>query len=158
MLKCPFDGPFTALKCPFDGPFTALKCPFQMAPCPFENLGRTLAWPATSHKLQIIHRAFRSTQQRQSTVIQIVTSSSIVLRLILGFLHELLPAMSASIYLSCTTFSYNSYLGLKRVTLPKNTVQRLVNCQRKGIIITNRSVANLVINMRPFKLIFVPAY
>ena len=41
-LKCPFDGPFTALKCPFDGPFTALKCPFQMAPCPFENLGRTL--------------------------------------------------------------------------------------------------------------------
>ena len=36
---------FTALKCPFDGPFTALKCPFQMAPCPFENLGRTLyAW------------------------------------------------------------------------------------------------------------------
>ena len=42
VLKCPFDGPFTALKCPFDGPFTALKCPFQMAPCPFENLGRTL--------------------------------------------------------------------------------------------------------------------
>ena len=42
MLKCPFDGPFTALKCPFDGPFTALKCPFQMAPCPFENMGRTL--------------------------------------------------------------------------------------------------------------------
>ena len=41
-LKCPFDGPFTALKCPFDCPFTALKCPFQMAPCPFENLGRTL--------------------------------------------------------------------------------------------------------------------
>ena len=41
-LKCPFDGPFTALKCPFDGPFTALKCPFQMAPCPFENVGRTL--------------------------------------------------------------------------------------------------------------------
>ena len=41
-LKCPFDGPFIALKCPFDGPFTALKCPFQMAPCPFENLGRTL--------------------------------------------------------------------------------------------------------------------
>ena len=41
-LKCPFDGPFTALKCPFDGPFIALKCPFQMAPCPFENLGRTL--------------------------------------------------------------------------------------------------------------------
>ena len=41
-LKCPFDGPFTALKCPFDGPFTALKCPFQMAPCPSENLGRTL--------------------------------------------------------------------------------------------------------------------
>ena len=41
-LKCPFDDPFTALKCPFDGPFTALKCPFQMAPCPFENLGRTL--------------------------------------------------------------------------------------------------------------------
>ena len=41
-LKCPFDGPFTALKCPFDGPFTALKCHFQMAPCPFENLGRTL--------------------------------------------------------------------------------------------------------------------
>ena len=41
-LKCPFDGPFTALKCPFDGPFTALNCPFQMAPCPFENLGRTL--------------------------------------------------------------------------------------------------------------------
>ena len=34
--------PFTALKCPFDGPFTALKCPFQMAPCPSENLGRTL--------------------------------------------------------------------------------------------------------------------
>ena len=33
---------FAALKCPFDGPFTALKCPFQMAPCPFENLGRTL--------------------------------------------------------------------------------------------------------------------
>ena len=33
---------FTALKCPFDGPFTALKCPFQMAPCPFENLSRTL--------------------------------------------------------------------------------------------------------------------
>ena len=32
------------LKCPFDGPFTALKCPFQMAPCPFENLGRTLVW------------------------------------------------------------------------------------------------------------------
>ena len=30
------------LKCPFDGPFTALKCPFQMVPCPFENLGRTL--------------------------------------------------------------------------------------------------------------------
>ena len=30
------------LKCSFDGPFTALKCPFQMAPCPFENLGRTL--------------------------------------------------------------------------------------------------------------------
>ena len=42
VLKCPFDSPFTALKCPFDGPFTALKCPFQMAPCPFENLGRTL--------------------------------------------------------------------------------------------------------------------
>ena len=42
VLKCPFDGPFTALKCPFDGPFTALKCPFQMAPCPSENLGRTL--------------------------------------------------------------------------------------------------------------------
>ena len=41
-LKCPFDGPFTVLKCPFDGPFTALKCPFQMAPCPSENLGRTL--------------------------------------------------------------------------------------------------------------------
>ena len=41
-LKCPFDGPFTVLKCPFDGPFTVLKCPFQMAPCPFENLGRTL--------------------------------------------------------------------------------------------------------------------
>ena len=41
-LKCPFDGPFTTLKCPFDGPFTALKCPFQMAPCPSENLGRTL--------------------------------------------------------------------------------------------------------------------
>ena len=41
-LKCPFDGPFTALKCSFDGPFTALKCPFQMAPCPSENLGRTL--------------------------------------------------------------------------------------------------------------------
>ena len=41
-LKCPFDGPFAALKCPFDGPFTALKCPFQMAPCPSENLGRTL--------------------------------------------------------------------------------------------------------------------
>ena len=41
-LKCHFDGPFTTLKCPFDGPFTALKCPFQMAPCPFENLGRTL--------------------------------------------------------------------------------------------------------------------
>ena len=41
-LKCPFDGPFTTLKCPFDGPFTALKCPFQMAPCPLENLGRTL--------------------------------------------------------------------------------------------------------------------
>ena len=41
-LKCPFDGPFTALKCPFDGPFTVLKCPFQMAPCSFENLGRTL--------------------------------------------------------------------------------------------------------------------
>ena len=41
-LKCPFDGPFTALKCRFDGPFTALKCPFQMAPCPSENLGRTL--------------------------------------------------------------------------------------------------------------------
>ena len=38
-LKCHFD---TALKCPFDGLFTALKCPFQMAPCPFENLGRTL--------------------------------------------------------------------------------------------------------------------
>ena len=43
-LKCPFDGPFTVLKCPFDGPFTALKCPFQMAPCPFENLGRTLLY------------------------------------------------------------------------------------------------------------------
>ena len=44
-LKCPFDGAFTALKCPFDGPFTVLKCPFQMAPCPFENLGRTLSRP-----------------------------------------------------------------------------------------------------------------
>ena len=44
MLKCPFDGPFTALTCPFDGPFTALKCPFQMAPCPFENLGRKLSY------------------------------------------------------------------------------------------------------------------
>ena len=42
-LKCPFDGPFTALKCPFDGPFTTLKYPFQMAPCPYENLGRTLS-------------------------------------------------------------------------------------------------------------------
>ena len=42
VLKCPFDGPFTALKCPFDGAFTALKCPFQMAPCPSENLDRTL--------------------------------------------------------------------------------------------------------------------
>ena len=31
------------LKYPFDGPFTALKCPLQMAPCPFENLGRTLS-------------------------------------------------------------------------------------------------------------------
>ena len=42
VLKCPFDGPFIALKCPFDGPFTALNYPFQMAPCPSENLGRTL--------------------------------------------------------------------------------------------------------------------
>ena len=40
--------PFTALKCPFDGPFTALKCPFQMAPCPSENLGRTLLFTSFS--------------------------------------------------------------------------------------------------------------
>ena len=52
MLKCPFDGPFTALKCPFDGPFTALKCPFQMAPCPFENLGRTLVLDYRANKPQ----------------------------------------------------------------------------------------------------------
>ena len=55
VLKCPFDGPFTALKCPFDGPFTALKCPFQMAPCPFENLGRTLTALLTQKKLNISH-------------------------------------------------------------------------------------------------------
>ena len=39
-----------ALKYPFDGPFTALKCPFQMAPCPFENLGRTLVSPNVSQR------------------------------------------------------------------------------------------------------------
>ena len=60
-LKCPFDGPFTALKCPFDGPFTALKCPFQMAPCPSENLGRTLI---TTHR----HCLFYKIQESLLTV------------------------------------------------------------------------------------------
>ena len=54
-LKCPFDGPFTALKCPFDGPFTALKCPFQMAPCPFENLGRTLTALGSNEAAELCH-------------------------------------------------------------------------------------------------------
>ena len=50
-LIMPFSSDqFTALKCPFDGPFTALKCPFQIAPCPFENLGRTLVYARGSKR------------------------------------------------------------------------------------------------------------
>ena len=41
IIKCPFSSVHCANHALFLQ-FTALKCPFQIAPCPFENLGRTL--------------------------------------------------------------------------------------------------------------------